>query len=203
VTARPRASLLLAAATCAVAAAVTGVLALVVASTERGDLRVSLELTRLDTSRSNPLLDTIAHLADPVPCAIVGLALTAIAWLRGERRLALAIPLLFVTTGLTTEVLKRLTESARWFDAPLWPSGHATAAVTMALCAVLVSPARLRTGVAVAGGVFAVAVAGSMVALSAHMASDVIAGSFIAAGYVLTALAILSDRWRAASRRRC
>jgi membrane-associated phospholipid phosphatase len=203
VTARPRVPLLLAAATCAVAAAITGVLGLVVASTERADLRVSLELTRLDTPRSNPVLDTIAHLADPVPYAIAGLVLVAIAWLRGHRRLALMVPLLFVATGLTTEVLKRLTEYARWFDAPLWPSGHATAAVTMALCAVLVSPPWLRPGVAVAAGAFAVAVAVSMVALSSHMASDVIAGSFIAAGYVLAALVILTDRWRAASRRPC
>jgi membrane-associated phospholipid phosphatase len=192
VTARPRVSLLLAAATCASAAAVTGVLALVVAVTERADLRVSLAVSRIDTSRSSSLLDAISHLADPLPYAVVGLALTVIAWLRGERRLAVTIPLLFVATGLTTELLKRATDTARWWDAPLWPSGHATAAVTMALCAILVSPPRLRPLVAMAGGVFAIAVAGSMVALSAHMASDVISGSLIAAAYVLTALATVA-----------
>jgi membrane-associated phospholipid phosphatase len=189
VTARPRVSLLLAAAACALAAAVTGVLALVVAVTERTDLRVSLAVSRIDTSRSSSLLAAVSHLADPLPYSVVGVALTAIAWLRRERRLAVTIPLLFVATGLTTELLKRATDTARWWDAPLWPSGHATAAVTMALCAVLVSPPRLRPFVAIAGGVFAIAVAGSMVALSAHMASDVIAGSFIAGAYVLTALA--------------
>jgi membrane-associated phospholipid phosphatase len=194
VTARPRASLLLAAATCAFAAAVTGVLALVVAVTERADLRVSLAVSRLDTSHSSAALAAVGHLADPLPYAIAGLVLTAIAWLRGERRLALAVPLLFVATGLTTELLKRATDSARWFDAPGWPSGHATAAVTVALCAVLVSPPRLRPLVAAAGGAFAIAVAGSMVARSAHMASDVIAGSLIAAAYVLAALATVTRR---------
>ena len=104
----------------------------------------------------------------------------------------MTIPLLFVATGLTTELLKRATDTARWWDAPLWPSGHATAAVTMALCAILVSPPRLRPLVAIIGGVFAIAVAGSMVALSAHMASDVISGSLIAAAYVLTALATVA-----------
>jgi membrane-associated phospholipid phosphatase len=192
VTARPRFSLLLAAATCALAAAVTGVLALVVAVTERADLRVSLAVSRIDTSRSSSLLAAISHLADPLPYAVVGLVLTAVAWLRHERRLAVTIPLLFVATGLTTELLKRATDTARWWDAPLWPSGHATAAVTMALCAILVSPPRLRPLVAILGGVFAIAVAGSMVALSAHMASDVISGSLIAAAYVLTALATVA-----------
>jgi membrane-associated phospholipid phosphatase len=174
------------------AAAVTGVLALVVAVTERADLRVSLAVSRIDTSRSSSLLAAISHLADPLPYAVVGLALTAVAWLRHERRLAVTIPLLFVATGLTTELLKRATDTARWWDAPLWPSGHATAAVTMALCAILVSPPRLRPLVAIIGGVFAIAVAGSMVALSAHMASDVISGSLIAAAYVLTALATVA-----------
>jgi membrane-associated phospholipid phosphatase len=194
VTARPRLSLLIAAAACAVAVAATGVLALAVAATGRVDLRVSLAISRLDTSRSNALIDAVTHLADPVPYAVAGLVLVAIASRRGDRRLALAIPPLFVVTGLTTEILKRVTDSARWFDAPLWPSGHATAAVTMALCAVLVSPRRLQVAVAVAGGVFAAAVSGAMVARSSHMASDVIAGALIAAGYVLAAQAILRGR---------
>jgi membrane-associated phospholipid phosphatase len=202
VTARPRLHLLIAAAACALAAAVTGVLALEVAGTERADLRLSLAITRLDTSRSSTVLGAISHLADPVPYAAAGIALTAIAWLRRRRRLALAIPPLFVTTGLTTELLKQATSTARWFDAPLWPSGHATAAATMALCAVLVSPRRLQPVVAIAGGVFAVAVGGAMVARSSHMASDVIAGTFIATGYVLAALAILATAARPAARAR-
>jgi hypothetical protein len=199
---RPRLSLAIAAAACALAAAATGVLALVVTATERADLRLSLAITRLATPRSMSVLDTISHLADPVPYAAAAIALTAIAWLRGRHRLALAIPPLFVTTGLTTELLKQATDTARWFDAPLWPSGHATAAVTMALCAVLVSPRRLQPAVAVAGGMFAVAVGGAMVARSSHMASDVIAGTFIATGYVLAALAILATAARPAARGR-
>jgi membrane-associated phospholipid phosphatase len=190
---RPRQSLLLGAATCALAAAATGVLALLVAATERADLRLSLQFTRLDGTRAAPLLDALAHLADPVPYAVAGLALTAIAWRRGSRRLAFAIPPLFLASGLTAEVLKELTASARWFDAPLWPSGHATGAMTIALCAVLVSPPRLRPLVAVAGAAFTLAVACAIVALSWHFASDVIAGYLIATGVVLAALAAATD----------
>jgi membrane-associated phospholipid phosphatase len=72
-----------------------------------------------------------------------------------------------------------------------WPSGHSTAAAALVLCAVLVSPARLRPLVAVLGGLFALAVGCALLILAWHMPSDVLGGYFLAALWVALAVAVL------------
>jgi hypothetical protein len=70
--------------------------------------------------------------------------------------------------------------------------------MTMALCAVLVSPARLRPTVAALGGAFAIAVAYAILTLAWHFPSDVFGGYLVAATYVLVALSVLAAaerRW--------
>ncbi len=81
---------------------------------------------------------------------------------------------------------------------PSWPSGHSTAAMTMALCAVIVAPPRLRPTVAAVGGAFAVAVAYAILTLGWHFPSDVFGGYLVAATYVLlavSAIAFSERRW--------
>ena len=78
-----------------------------------------------------------------------------------------------------------------------WPSGHATAAMALVLCAVLVAPSRLRPTVAALGGVFAVAVGCSLLILAWHMPSDVLGGYLLASLWMALAVAGL----RAADRR--
>jgi membrane-associated phospholipid phosphatase len=75
-----------------------------------------------------------------------------------------------------------------------WPSGHSTAAAALVLCAVLVSPARLRPLVAVLGGLFALAVGSALLILAWHMPSDVLGGYFLAALWFALALAVLRAR---------
>ena len=102
-------------------------------------------------------------------------------------------------TGLTTQVLKQITAQPRaldWLGAnqvgdASWPSGHATAAMTLALCAILVSPARLRPAAALLGGAFTVAVSYSILALSWHFPSDVVGAYLVAATWTLVAVAAL------------
>jgi hypothetical protein len=119
---------------------------------------------------------------------------------------ALAIPALFVLTGFTTESLKQLLASPRvdeWLGhaeigAASWPSGHSTAAMTMALCAVLAAPPRLRPTIAALGGAFALAVAYAILTLGWHFPSDVFGGYLVAATYVLlgiAAVAAADRRW--------
>lgn len=202
---RPGPPLLLAA-LAAVALAVTGVLAKLIPLTQQGDGRTLDGFVGLNTPRLTPLADAIAHSADPGPYALVGLALALLALLRGRWRVALAIPPLFVATGATTEALKHLLASPRvdeWLGgaqiaAASWPSGHATAAMTMALCAVLAAPPRLRPTVAALGGGYAVAVAYAILTLGWHFPSDVFGGYLVAATYVLLAISAIGwteQRW--------
>jgi membrane-associated phospholipid phosphatase len=72
-----------------------------------------------------------------------------------------------------------------------WPSGHATAAMSFALCAVLAAPARWRPLVAAIGAAFAVAVCYSFLALAWHYPSDVLGGFLVATTWTLLAVAAL------------
>ncbi|HWH96617.1 MAG TPA: phosphatase PAP2 family protein [Baekduia sp.] len=202
---RPGPPLLLAAAA-ALLLAVTGVLAKLVPITQQGDARTLHGFVDLNAPRLTGTLDRIAHLADPAPYALCGLALALVALMRGRWRVGLAIPLLFVATGTTTESLKHLLASPRvdeWLGAAQiaaasWPSGHSTAAMTMALCAVLAAPPRLRPTVAALGGAFAVAVAYAILTLGWHFPSDVFGGYLVAGTYVLLAVALIAwseQRW--------
>jgi hypothetical protein len=73
-----------------------------------------------------------------------------------------------------------------------WPSGHTTAAMTLALCAVVAVPPAWRAATALAGATFAVAVAYATLALTWHYPSDVLAGFLLAALGVSAALAVLA-----------
>lgn len=191
----------------ALALAVTGVLAKLIPVTQQGDGRTLNGFVGLNTPRLTPVLDHVAHSADPGPYALVALALALLALARGRWRVALAIPLLFVLTGVTTETLKHLLASQRFdewlgpdaqISAASWPSGHSTAAMTMALCAVLAAPPRLRPTVAALGSAYALAVAYSILTLGWHFPSDVFGGYLVASAYVLLGIAAINAserRW--------
>ena len=78
-----------------------------------------------------------------------------------------------------------------------WPSGHSTAAMALALCAVLVARAALAAVAAALGGAYAVAVGFAVVLLGWHYPSDVLGGYLMAGTWTALGLA------RPASRRRC
>jgi membrane-associated phospholipid phosphatase len=202
---RPGPPLLLATLT-AIALAITGVLAKLVPLTRQGDVRTLNGFVDLNAPHLTPALNAIAHLADPRPYALTGLVLALVALVRGRGRVALAIPPVFAATGATAEGLKHLLATQRFDEwlghsqiaAASWPSGHSTAAMTMALCAVIVAPPRLRPTVGAVGGAFAVAVAYAILTLGWHFPSDVFGGYLVAATYVLlavSAIAFTERRW--------
>src|SRR4051794_41773678 len=88
---RPGPPLLLATA-CALLLAVTGVLAKLVPITQQGDARTLNGFVGLNGPRLTGLLDRVAHLADPAPYALCGLALSLLALVRGRWRGGLAVP---------------------------------------------------------------------------------------------------------------
>jgi len=202
---RPGPPLLLAALT-ALALGITGVLAKLVPLTKQGDAKTLDGFVDLNAPHLAPALNAIAHSADPRPYALSAAVLAVVALARGRWRVGLAVPLIFVLTGTTTEALKHLLASPRFDEwlgysqiaAASWPSGHSTAAMTMALCAVIVAPPRARPTVAALGGAYALAVAYAILTLGWHFPSDVFGGYLVAGTYVLLAIAAIAAserRW--------
>jgi membrane-associated phospholipid phosphatase len=154
----------------------------------------------LNRPRLAPLLSHVAHLADPAPYGLIGLALVLIALARRRGRIGLAIVVVLTCSSVTTELLKPLLSHPRpqeWLGkgqiaAASWPSGHATAAMALALCAVLAVPARWRPAAATAGGLFALAVAYAILVLAWHFPSDVIGGFLVAGLWTALALAAVA-----------
>ena len=142
----------------------------------------------------------IAQLADPLPLLVL-LAVISVAGLylgRGERVVAGIAVVGFATVA--SQLLKALLAHPR--VQPLYlsmeeaslPSGHATAAMSLVVAAILVAPRSLRLPTAVAGGFFSLAVGISLVLLGWHYPSDVFAGYLVAVGVGLVALAVLALR---------
>lgn len=149
----------------------------------------------LQRPRVNTVASRITQLCDPQPFVVFGAVIVLVALLRRRPRLALAVVAILLCANLTTELLKPLL-SARFLPglphgARSWPSGHATAAMSLALCAGLVAPRRLRPIVAVAGAGFAVAVGYSILTLEWHWPSDVLAGFLVAGTWTLGVVALL------------
>jgi membrane-associated phospholipid phosphatase len=154
----------------------------------------------LNRPRLTPLLSHVAHLADPAPYGLIGLALVVMALARRRGRVALAIVVVLICSEVMTQALKPLLSHPRpqeWLgkgqiSAAAWPSGHATAAMALALCAVLAVPARWRPAATVAGGMFSLAVAYAILTLGWHFPSDVIGGFLVAALWTSLAVAGVS-----------
>jgi membrane-associated phospholipid phosphatase len=144
------------------------------------------------------LANRIATLCDPNPyvyfCAVP--VLVAIA--RRRPWVALAVVAILLGANVTTQLLKPLLAHPRTTDvlagltapsAKSWPSGHATAAMSLALASVLAAPRRWRPFVAAMGAAFAVAVSYSFLTLGWHYPSDVFGGFLVAGIWALLAVA--------------
>ncbi len=184
---------------CLVGLVATGVLAYLVPVAQTGDNITLQGFVALNRPWATEFIDRIAHLADPLPYAIIGLTLVGVAAHRRRPHVAVAILVLLVLNGVTTQALKQLLAQPRASDwlgegqiaAAAWPSGHATASMTLGLCAVLASSPAARPTVAAIGALFAISVSYSILALGWHFPSDVIGGFFVASMWTLVAVAIL------------
>ncbi len=162
------------------------------------------------TLLSRPHVDAVAHallsVLEPVPFTALAIALVALALSRRRPRLAVAVALVMALAPLSCELLKPLLAHAHAHVAGThvapasWPSGHATAATVLALCALLVAPGRVRPAVAAIGGLYTLAVGCSLLILAWHMPSDVIGGYLLGALSVAVALAVLRARGSARPR---
>jgi membrane-associated phospholipid phosphatase len=161
------------------------------------------DFTQLSTPHVARIAEFALHLVDPVMLIFWGAALVLVALARGRGREALAVSAVIALAPLSADRLKPLLAHPHTsvgevhIGAASWPSGHSTAALALALCAVLVAAPRLRPLVALGGAAFALAVGASLLIQAWHMPSDVLGGYLMAALWAAVALTVL----RAAERR--
>lgn len=192
------AAALLVAGLCVVALALTWVVAALVPATHAKDAVALYDFTLLDRPKVDDLANALLHLLEPALYVLWGVLLVAVALWRRRPRVALAVGIVMGMAPLTAETLKPLLAHAHSriygdeITAASWPSGHASAATALVMCAVLVAPQRLRPTVAVLGALFAAAVGFSLVLLAWHLPSDVLGGYLV--GTLWAALAVAGLR---------
>lgn len=166
---------------------------------ERADVNILGGFIDLHRPRVDALATFIAGLCNPSPYVYFAGAVVVVALVRRRPDVALMVALIIFGANFTTQLLKPLLAASRLVPidgqavgAAAWPSGHATAAMSLALCSVLVAPVRLRPAVAALGAAFAVAVSYSFLTLNWHYPSDVFGGFLVATVWTLIGIAVLS-----------
>lgn len=177
---------------------VTWFLAFHVPSFEHADVSVLGGFTDLRRGRVDSVARHIAGLCNPNPFVYFAGAVVLLALARKRPGVALVIATILLGANVTTQLLKPLLAAPRpvptsvsGISAAAWPSGHATAAMSLALCSVLAVPSRLRPAVAALGAAFAVAVSYSFLTLNWHYPSDVFGGFLVASVWTLLGISVL------------
>jgi membrane-associated phospholipid phosphatase len=198
------ASALAVAGVCLLALASVWLVASFVPTAEWKDALALHDFTLLSRPRVDGPANFLLHLLSPLQFILWGVALMAIALVRERSRLALAVAAVMGLAPATAETLKPLLAQPHiqigvvHIGAASWPSGHATAAMALALSAVLVAPPRMRALVGSIGAVFVLAVGCSLLILAWHMPSDVLGGYLVATLWMALAVAALravDRRW--------
>jgi membrane-associated phospholipid phosphatase len=164
----------------------------------RADASVLNGFVGLGRPRLDRLTNAIADLCNAKPFVFLAALPILVAFLRGRPRVAITLALILLCANEATELLKPLLAGPRdsvpgvsVSDAS-WPSGHATAAMSLCLCWVIAAPARLRPAVAAVMAAFAIAVSYSFLELGWHYPSDVLGGFLVATVWTLLGIAALA-----------
>src|SRR4051812_14704395 len=134
-----RRRLLFAAGLCAAAAAAVWAAAFQVPAVRTADLHVLERLFGLGGVRGWELAGGLVAFFDPAPYLVLAGAVVAGALAAGRGRAALAAGVLLAGSAVTTQLLKQALAAPRasplghYMPAASWPSGHTTAAVSLAL----------------------------------------------------------------------
>jgi membrane-associated phospholipid phosphatase len=172
---------------------------------ERADRSILRGFAGLRRDRLDQVTHFIATLCDPNPYIFLAAVPVVVALLRRRPRAAVTVGMIMLGANLTTQYLKPLLAAPRQpafgeLKAGLgsWPSGHATAVMSLALCMVIVAAPRWRPYVAAAMAGFAIAVVYSFLELGWHYPSDVLGGCLVASTWALLGAAAL---WTLEARR--
>jgi len=166
---------------------------------ERADQSILRGFAGLHRPRVDRITKFIANLCDPQPYVYFAAVPVLVALARRRPRVAAVVAMIVLSANVTTQLLKPLLAAPRATTldgfpvvaAASWPSGHATAAMSLALVSVIVAPSRLRPFVAALGAAFAVAVCYSFLELGWHYPSDVLGGFLVATTWTLLGVAVL------------
>ena len=190
---------LLAAFGCAVAFAAVLACAYTVGPVERLDATALHGLGSIEGPLTSRLADLAAHLADPLPLLVMLSGLFAWGWAIGRRSQAVAAVALVAGANVTAQVLKVALAHPRiqpafgpypyQLGAEAFPSGHAAAAMSIGLAAVLVASARLRVVAASVATAYVAAVSTSVLILGWHYPSDVVGGLLVSSAFFFGAVA--------------
>jgi membrane-associated phospholipid phosphatase len=183
---------------CAAALGFLTLLALGLAAGRHVDVRLFLKLAE-DEPSGNTLADAIASLGDPLPMLAMLAVACFIALLRGRPRAALAAVLVVVGANVTTQLLKALLAHPRIklaiggdpFEPNTFPSGHTTAAASIAVAYLFAMPAALRKLTLAVGAAFTLAVGCSVVVIGWHYPSDVLGAYLVVACWGFAVLAAM------------
>jgi membrane-associated phospholipid phosphatase len=143
------------------------------------------------------------NLGDLAALLVMLAAVCAIGFGFGRRREVLVAVVLVAGANITTQVLKGVLEHARTkafergWELPWpssFPSGHTTAAASIAVALLLVVPAGYRLLAAGVGAALTAAVASSVVILGWHYPSDVLGALLVVGTWGLCAVAYLRQR---------
>ena len=151
----------------------------------------------LQRPKVSDLTTWLGRLGDPAQVATIALGLAAVALARGRPRMAVVVVLLVGLTSISSQVLKAVLAYPRsdelingaHVSPAAFPSGHATASMSLAIALVLVVSPRLRPLAALVGSALALGVSFSVVSMGWHFPSDVIGGFLLATGWTLILLA--------------
>ena len=149
------------------------------------------------------------RLADPLPTVLMLAAVCVAGFAWGRPRHAIGALLLVAGGAVAGTILKALLAHPRYgsllgseqLAADAYPSGHAIAAMSLGLAAVLVTPKRWRAWSAIGAAAYALAVGTALVINGWHYPSDILGGFLLAAGVGLTVLAAIRTTEHAAGDR--
>jgi membrane-associated phospholipid phosphatase len=143
------------------------------------------------------LAQLLVIFGDPLPLLLMLGAASGIALWRQRPLDAVAAVIVVAGASLTTQVLKVLLAHPRYqpvlgehqLSSIAFPSGHATAAASIAIAFAFVAPPRARPAVVAAGACMVTAVGCSVLVLRWHFPSDVLGGILVACGWGFAVLA--------------
>ncbi len=189
----------------ALAGAAIGVLLLVliwyaahyVGVVKRADASILSGFLQLDRPHVDRFTSFIAELCNPDPYVILVAAPVILALVRGRPRVAVVLVLILLGANETAQLLKPLLAAphdatAHRIAEASWPSGHATAAMSLCMCWIIAAPSRLRPAVGAVMAAFSIAVSYSFLELGWHYPSDVLGGFLVAGVWTLLGSAALS-----------
>jgi membrane-associated phospholipid phosphatase len=141
--------------------------------------------------------ERLAEMADPFPFGLLVVALCLTGLLIRRPRHVVAAFVMVGGANVTTQILKPLLSESRTYGMlgseqvsdTAFPSGHATASMSLALAAVLVAPHALRPLAAALGSLYPVLVSYGFLSLGWHLPSDVVGGYLVATAWSLLAVA--------------